>query len=606
MTTPQWKVPASAGTARSGLARRSFLTLMGASALTAGVAPGLAQAAPRPLGSADEERITRLLAEMTLADKVGQLFVPYVNGATADADDPRNTELYGVGSIAEIIERYRVGGVIYFGWSDNLEDPQQVARLSNGIQAAARALPTGIPALVSIDQEEGVVVRLPQPSTQLPGTMALGATRDPRLAELAARITGKELRACGVNQNYAPLADVNVNALNPVIGVRSFGADPTAVAALVEGQVDGFHHAGIASTVKHFPGHGDTEVDSHIGLPVIDHTREELDEIDLPPFRTAIAAGADAVMTAHIVVPALDPDEMPATLSKPILTDLLRTELGFEGVIVTDSLLMEGVRTIFDDDRVPIEAIKAGADQMLMPPDLALAIDAVTAAVEDGEISTERLDASVERILRMKTARGLFDEPEVDVEAVPRILDTKAHHLASDRIGNASITVLKNDDALLPVSGTDKVLVTGWGATAATTLSRALVAEGVHATPAPANEPDAALISDVAAEAADHDLVVVLTQSAAFGITQPQQDLVQALVDTGVPVVAVAVRNPYDVAHHAATTAAVVTYGYADVSLESLARVLAGTVRPTGTLPVAVPEADGETERYALGHGLSW
>ncbi|MGO1975208.1 MAG: glycoside hydrolase family 3 protein [Propionibacteriaceae bacterium] len=604
MTTPQWN--RSPADSRAGLARRSFLSLMGASALAAGAAPALAQAAPRPLRRQDEDRITRLLAEMTLADKVGQLFVPYVNGATADADDPRNTDLYGVGSIAEIIERYRVGGVIYFGWSDNLEDPQQVARLSNGIQAAATALPSGVPALVSIDQEEGVVIRLPQPSTQLPGTMALGATGDPLLAELAARITGKELRAVGVNQNYAPLADVNVNALNPVIGVRSFGADPATVAALVEGQVDGFHHAGIASTVKHFPGHGDTEVDSHLGLPVIDHTRAELDEIDLPPFRKAIAAGADAVMTAHIVVPALDPDGMPATLSKPILTDLLRDELGFDGVIVTDSLLMEGVRTIFDDDRVPIEAIKAGADQMLMPPDLGLAIDAVTAAVEDGEISTDRLDASVQRILRMKTARGLFDEPPADVDAVPEILATKAHLLASDRIGNASITVLKNDDALLPVSGTDSVLVTGWGEDAVPTLVDALVAGGVHATGLPAQEPDAAHIAEVAATAADHGVVVVLTQSGVFGITEPQQALVQALVDTGLPVVAAAVRNPYDVVHHADTTAAVVTYSYAEVSLQSLARVLAGTVRPSGTLPVDLPEADGETVRYELGHGLTW
>lgn len=606
MTTPQWKVPASPATVRSGLARRSFLSLLGASALTAGLAPGLAQGAPRALNGADEERITRLLAEMTLADKVGQLFVPYVNGASADADDPRNTELYGVGSIAGIIERYRVGGVIYFGWSDNLEDPQQVARLSNGIQAAAKALPSAVPALVSIDQEEGVVVRLPQPSTQLPGTMALGATRDPLLAELAARITGKELRACGVNQNYAPIADVNVNALNPVIGVRSFGADPASVAALVEGQVKGFHHAGIASTIKHFPGHGDTEVDSHIGLPVIDHTRAELDEIDLPPFRRAIAAGADAVMTAHIVVPALDPEEMPATLSEPILTGLLREELGFDGVIVTDSLLMEGVRTIFDDGRVPIEALKAGADQMLMPPDLGLAIDSVTAAVEDGEITMARLDASVTRILRMKTARGLFDEPSADVDRVPLVLDTKAHHLASDRIGNASITVLKNDEDLLPLSGSASVLVTGWGESAVPTLCDGLVANGVSALPAAAQEPDATRIEEVAALAGDHDVVVVLTQSGAFGITEPQQALVRALVDTGVPVVAAAVRNPYDVVHHAETTAAVVTYGHADVSVESLARVLTGTVRPTGTLPVALPEADGKSVRYELGHGLSW
>lgn len=591
---------------RSGMGRRSFLSLLtGGSAAAVGLAPGArAGAAAAAPVRASRELIRSTLAGMSLADKVGQLFIPYVYGSDASQPHAQNQGLYGVGSIAEVIARYRVGGVIYFGWSSNLEDPVQVATLSNAIQAAAQEQPAGIPALISIDQEEGVVVRLPPPSTQLPGAMALGATGSPRLAWAAARVTGAELRAVGVNQNYAPLADVNLNALNPVIGVRSFGADPASVARLVESQVGSFHSAGIASTVKHFPGHGDTDTDSHVGLPVIHHSRDELERIDLPPFVRAIAAGVDAVMTAHIVVPALDPSGRPATLSHPILTGLLRDKLHFDGVIVTDSLAMEGVRTMFGDERVPVEAIKAGADQLLMPPDLGLAIDAVVAAVEAGEISEQRLDRSLARIVRMKHARGLYSSPPVQASAAPQKLDNRMHHAVADRIGDASITVLKNTASTLPLAAGADVLVTGWSETKVGVLAQALGRTGLRATADAATEPDAARIAVVAEQARDHAVVVVLTHSAAFGISDAQKRLVAALVDSGTPVIAMAVRNPYDVVHHAATAAALVTYGYAEVSLESAARVLTGSVAPTAKLPVAIPEPDGRTIRYPLGYGL--
>ena len=243
----------------------------------------------------------------------------------------------------------------------------------------ARRSRAGCPLLISTDQEHGIVARVGKPATLLPGGDGAGRGRLARpTPATAAGSPGAELAAMGIRQNYAPVADVNVNPANPVIGVRSFGSDPRAVAgAGRRRRSQGYQGAGVAATAKHFPGHGDTNVDSHTGLPVITHTREQWEKLDAPPFRAAVAAGIDSIMTAHIVVPALDPSEDPATLSRPILTGILREELGYDGVVVTDSLGMEGVRTKYGDDRVPVLALKAGVDQLLNPPDLDVAWNAV-------------------------------------------------------------------------------------------------------------------------------------------------------------------------------------------------------------------------------------
>ncbi len=299
--------------------------------------------------AAEPGTIWSKIDRMTLREKVGQMFVPYVYGesagTTAPADVSANRTLYGVDNATQLIDKYRPGGIIYFSWSNNVNNPRQIAGLSNGIQRAAMGQPGMIPMLISADQEQGVVVRVDEPATQFPGAMALGATRNTESARTAAAITGRELRAIGINQDFAPVADVNVNPKNPVIGVRSFGSDPSLVSGMVAAQVRGYQQdANISATAKHFPGHGDTAVDSHYGLPVITHNRSKLESVDLPPFRAAIGSGVDAIMSAHIVVPALDDSGRPATLSRPILTGLLRNELGYDGLIVTDALTMEGVR----------------------------------------------------------------------------------------------------------------------------------------------------------------------------------------------------------------------------------------------------------------------
>ncbi|MEU6985431.1 glycoside hydrolase family 3 protein [Streptomyces sp. NPDC046324] len=598
--------------------RRTLLTVTAAAAAAAvtGATTPVAHAQP----DTGLRSLQRLISRMSLEEKVGQLFVMRVYGHSATAPDQAdidaNLKEIGVRTAAELVEKYHVGGVIYFSWAHNTRDPRQIAELSNGIQRAALAQPTPVPALISTDQEHGIVCRVGEPATLLPGAMALGAGGSRSDARDAARIAGTELAAVGIRQNYAPVADVNVNPANPVIGVRSFGSDPQAVAGLVSAQVKGYQHAGVAATSKHFPGHGDTATDSHYGLPTITHTRAQWAELDAPPFRAAIAAGIDSIMTAHIVVPALDPSGDPATLSHPILTGILREQLGYDGVVVTDSLGMEGVRTKYGDDRVPVLALKAGVDQLLNPPKLDLAWNAVLQAVKDGELTEARLDESILRILRLKAKLGLFRRPYVTGRGVDRTVGTAAHLARADRIAEQTTTLVVNEGGFLPISrrshgdvlvvGADPASPSGTTGPPTTTLAAAFTELGFTATALSTGiTPTAARIEEAVAAAAGKDLVVVGTYNVSA--TSPQRTLVDRLVATGVPVVTIAIRNPYDVAWTTGQRATLAAYSWTDVELRAAVRVLAGHARPHGRLPVPVQRADDPTRvLYPVGHGLSY
>ncbi|GAB2743041.1 glycoside hydrolase family 3 protein [Streptomyces bullii] len=595
--------------------RRSVLAAI-AAVTTALAVRGTAHAGAAP----DDARLRALVSRMTLEEKVGQLFVMRVYGHSATAPDQAdidaNLKEIGVRTAAELIARYRVGGIIYFAWAHNTREPHQIADLSNGIQKASLDLPRGLPVLISTDQEHGIVARVGKPATLFPGAMAIGAGRSRSDARALGRIAGRELRAMGIRQDYSPVADVNVNPANPVIGVRSFGADPRAVAALVAAEVSGYQRSGVAATAKHFPGHGDTEVDSHTGFPVITHSRGQWEALDAPPFRAAIEAGIDSIMTAHLMVPALDDSGDPATLSRPILTGILRGELGYDGVVVTDSLGMEGVRTKYGDDRVPVLALKAGVDQLLNPPDLDLAWNAVLKAVRSGELTEARLDASILRILRLKAKLGLFHAPYVSHSGVERTVGTKAHLAAADRIAERTTTLLVNEGNLLPLSprGHARLLVVGAdpaspsGTTGPPTgvLAAALTELGFTATAlSTGTAPSAATIARAVAAAREADAVVAGTYNVTAGSSQ--RTLVEQLVATGRPVVAIAVRNPYDVARLPSVPAFLATYSWTDVELRAAARVIAGRVEPRGKLPVAVPRADDPAQvLYPIGHGLSY
>jgi beta-N-acetylhexosaminidase len=594
-------------------------------ALFAALAPATA--------SAERGWVDSKLRRMTLEEKVGQLFVANVFGRSADTTDPddvaANQAMYGpdIRNARDLLERYKLGGIVYFRWTHNLDEPAQIARLSNGIQRAALAGRPEIPLLISTDQEHGVVSRVWAPATEFPGNMALGATRRPGDAFDAGRVTGTELKALGINQNYAPVADVNINPLNPVIGVRSFGENPGLVSDMTGAAVAGTQRAGISATLKHFPGHGDTVTDSHTGVPWIFHTRDQWEQTDAPPFRAGIAAGVDVVMTAHVVMPELqedcDPDTQegcdPATLAPEILTGLLREELGFRGVVVTDALNMAGVREKYGDERIPVLALKAGADMPMMvdtPTDtvsLEVAYRAVLDAVHSGQLSEQRIDESVRRVLELKLRRGLPRHPLVDARKAARRLGTRAHRVQAERVADHAVTLIRNDDGLLPLAPGGRVLVTGYRSVSessdarpaehlAGALGRHGVASDLFET---GSAPSDAAVAAAVERARASDLVVAATSNASG--SPSQRRLVNALLGTGKPVAVVATRNPYDIASLPQVRTYLASYSWTRPAMNAVARVLVGEVGPVGTLPVRVPAADDPaTTLYPYGFGLGY
>ncbi len=596
-------------------ARAGVATSLAAGMLLVSTVPASAD----PVAPQSADPIDHIVEEMSVDELIGQMTWTHVYGSSADeagyvGNGASNQSRYGVDTPAEVVEKYKLGGVLYFAWSNPVvvDDPEGTAQLSNDLQTASTGDDgSGIPLAVTIDQEGGIVARMGPPATVLPGNMALGATYDAELTRAQGELLGSELSAVGINADFAPVVDVNTNPANPVIGVRSMSEDPDNVSALGVAQVEGMQSQGVAAAAKHFPGHGDTETDSHTGLPIVTYDRETLDE-HLQPFQEAFDAGVDMIMTAHVIVEAIDPD-MPGTLSHAVLTELLREEMGFEGLITTDALDMAALKELpdnpLDDGEIAVLAIQAGSDILLMSPDVDATFAAINEAVDAGEITRERLEESVTRILEWKVERGVWEEdPSVPVDEVLDVVGSDEHLATAQEIAERSVTLLRNENDLLPLDEDQSVFVTGWGQTGVPNLAQALTDRGVDADHLyTANFPNAEQIAEAAEAAEGHDAIVVMTHTPANGEqTQAQQDLLAALQDTGIPVVHVPVRNPYDVAWENPAPAQIVTYGYQRPSLEALADVVLGEVDPSGTLPVNVPTADGEGVLYEMGFGLGY
>ncbi|UAJ80103.1 glycoside hydrolase family 3 C-terminal domain-containing protein [Leifsonia sp. ZF2019] len=536
---------------------------------------------------------------MSLEEKVGQLFVIDVSSYSLTSGEKQK------------IKDFRPGGIMYFG--SNLKDPEQIAEFSNQLQEAAaeKNKTKRIPLLIATDQEPGAdVVRAP--GTQLPSNMALGASSESISdVETAAHITGSELRAMGINQNFAPVVDVNTNPKNPVIGTRSFGDDPDQVSALASKQVAVFQgEENTIATAKHFPGHGDTSTDSHTNLPVIDRSREDLEKNDLPPFRAAIDAGVGVIMTAHIAVPSIDPTRAPATLSKPIISGLLRGELGFDGVVVTDALNMAGVQSQDPKKSVVVSALEAGVDQLLMPPSLQAARDSIIDAVHSGELSEERINQSVRRILKLKDRFNLFNSAPVDPAVAAQKVMTPENAEKAKEVSDRTITLLKNENDALPLNSKVKnVLVTGMDEDVNDDFAKSLEGQGVSVTVSGTRaNPDANAIEKVVALAKSQDAVVALPGRLSHGDESAGQfELISQLQATGKPLIIAGVFTPYDAAYIADTPELLLTYSWARVSLDSLAKVIVGATRPTGTLPINIPSSVGPTTKaFSRGAGITY
>ncbi len=396
----------------------------------------------------------RTLARMTLREKVGQLMMPFVLGNFA----PEGSETHD--RIVNVIEQESVGGLIM-----SVGSPSEVAVKLNDLQQHSK-----YPLLIAADLETGAgfrfrgAVHIPTNialggATSFPSLMAFGATGDPRHAYQLGRITAMEARAMGVHVPFAPVLDVNNNPDNPIINIRSFGEDPKAVADLGVAFVRGLQDYGAVATGKHFPGHGDTGTDSHLELPIIEVGRERLDAIELVPFRAAIDAGMQGIMTAHIAVPEISGEPIPATVSDRVLTGLLRTDLGFDGIVFTDAMDMAAVNRLYPRGEAAVRAVLAGADVIVMPRDVKQAVDAIVKAIDEGRLTEARIDESAGRLLSLKEDLGLAEERAVPLEMIPQIVGVPPHMEMAREVAERSITLIQNRRNLVPLLGTRRARV---------------------------------------------------------------------------------------------------------------------------------------------------
>lgn len=510
----------------------------------------------------------------SLREKIGQLIVTGFPGTAVTAD------------LESLVQEWKIGNLILF--AHNAENKSQFARLCGDLQKLVQA-GTGYPALISIDQEGGRVTRLPGDAVNVPGAMAIAAAGDPAGALAAGRITAAELRALGINFNLAPVLDINNNKRNPVINVRSYGDTAETVAEYGVRMLRGLRDGGVLAALKHFPGHGDTEVDSHLGLPSSGKTVADLEALELLPFRAAIAEGAEAVMIAHMMFPAIEPRQVPATMSSVIVEDLLKGKLGYEGLVVSDCLEMDAVKKYYGTAQGALGALKAGIHLLFVshtPSLVRETVQTIEQAVQSGELPIETLDAAVDKVLYYKakyaTAAG---SPPLSV------VGCEAHRKEAAAIGDASICVVTGSFA--PVQpGEARTLFAG-SLPYRTDQASSLVAGGQAFPDVMADrlgggrmlvgiDPDEAEIGRLLREAERYDRVVYGLYN---GIDNPGQlATVRRLVAVGKRVTAVALGKPYDLEALDGVDCGLAAFEYTALSLGAAARILSGEIRPSGRI----------------------
>jgi beta-N-acetylhexosaminidase len=506
--------------------------------------------------------------------------------------------------IIAAIKKYRPAGLTFFR-SLNIDDPNQVRQLTNALQRLARSLDLP-PLLIATDQEGGQLMAIGEGTTPLPGNMALGATGSTELACKAGEVLGRELAAMGINVNYAPSCDVNINPQNPVIGIRSFGEDPDTVAQLASAMIEGIQSQGVAATAKHFPGHGDTAGDSHHGLPSVPHTLERLQSVEFPPFQAAIVADAKLMMTAHLALPALDgPEAPPATLSRRILHGLLREELGFKGVIITDAMDMGAIRQGEALGEDAVRATTAGADLLLLtsnPEDQRRVYESLLQAAKNGKLKPETVSASVERILSLK--HWLAEQSQSDLSVVGCV----EHQAIATEIAERSMTLVRDDPGLLPLQPKPEQRIA------------AIVPKPIDLTPADTSSyitpglgaalrryhpnvdefmlsyaPQDDEIADLLERLGDYDILILGTLNAYA--SPNQAEFVRQALKLDIPPVVVSLRLPYDLTAFPEARTYICTYSILEPSVRALAKALFGKIEFKGRLPVSIPGL------YPLGHG---
>jgi beta-N-acetylhexosaminidase len=573
---------------------------------------------PVQLNRDGEKWAEKTLRKLTLEEKVGQVFMIWCRASFLNVENPEYLQWL------EDMQKYHVGSFAMTVHVDGpyllRSEPYEAAELLNRLQGESK-----LPLLFAADFERGVSMRLTG-TTVFPHAMAFGGDGKVEDVEAFGRITAEESRAIGIHWNFFPDADVNSNPANPIINTRSFGEDPKQVGDLVAAYIKGAHTAGMLTTAKHFPGHGDTATDSHLGVASVNVDRAHLDSIELPPFRQAISAGVDSVMVAHVTVPALDPDpNHVATISPAIVSDLLGKELGFKGIIVTDALDMAALTHLFAKDigRAAVEAFKAGNDLLLIPADFPASYNAMLQAVQSGEISRERLDRSVLKILKTKASLGLQNARMVDLNSVAQLVGKPANLAFGQQVADSAVTLVRDNGKVLPIKSSLKNQGTAKAGLPYTTqeetrnqavavifsddvrtdsgrvFGREFRTRIADARVLYVDPRIAAGMSDEVLRAVDEARTVVaavyVVPSAgkagnAVAMADATGSLMQQLLNRAAEkTVVVAMGNPYLAADFPKIANYMCTFSNATVSEESAVKALFGEIAIRGHLPVSIP-----------------
>ena len=554
--------------------------------------------ATTPLSTADHRWVERTLSSLTLREKVGQLIMPWVSGGYAAVGSPEFEE------VRKWVEDDRVGGLVL-----SIGLPLSYAAKLNELQVRSR-----VPLLIASDMENGPGMRLGNiyalPSllsqgggTVFPPVMALGATGSEDLAYKLGQVLGSEARAIGVHMVFGPVLDVNSNPLNPIINTRSLGESPDLVGRLAKAYIRGARLKGLMSTGKHFPGHGDTDVDSHLDLPTIRGDRAHLDSIDLPPFRAAVGEGIDAIMTAHIAVVGVEGENAgPATLSRGFMTGVLRDEMHFGGLLFTDAMTMGGVAKRYGATEPLIMALEAGADVLLMPRSVPDAIETVLKAVNSGRLTQSRIDASVRRVLTAKARAGLVHGRLVDLNAVDRIVDIPEHTRIAEEVAERSITLAQDRGNLVPLprDSAKKILIVTYADASDLVAGRAFNSIVTERLPGAAtvrvdDRTNDAEYGALGARADSADLLVVSAYvsprefSGTVGAQAGFSQFVERFALSGKPTIVLSFGSPYLLSAFPSVSSYLLAWGGSPVSQRAAALAILGEREINGRLPISLP-----------------
>lgn len=569
--------------------------------------------------------VDNIISKLTLEEKIGQMITVSVENW--------NDEGFTVmeDKVAEIISASSVGGVILF--EENLQDTEQIVNLTTAFQNAALNSKSKLPLFISTDQEGGEVVRLKY-GTSLPGNMAIGATNNAQYANNIGSILGSELSALGINVDFAPSLDVNTNPQNPIIGLRSYSSDPNIVSRLGVQTINGLQSKNVVAVAKHFPGHGDTYTDSHTGLPIVNKSLQEIEACELVPFKSAIENDVDMIMTAHIQFPQIEKETvvsevtgnevvLPATLSKTIITDILRGKMGYNGVVTTDAMNMGAIADNFTSSQACILAINAGVDMLLMPVSLENEssnrvltdlIGNIKSAVKDGRIKESRINESVKRILQLKEKRGILNYKAPTVENALKIVGSQENHETEDNISTSAITVLKNENNTLPFkpkNGQKVVLISAYSDE--TPCFDYAISKMISKNAIPNVEyetyyySNGSSLDEILTAVSGADYAIVLSEMLSNEDILPESlctTVTKAVIDcsknNNVKCAVVSVGKPYDTANYTEADALLVAYGCKGMNAEDTNGALPATYTYGPNIIAAVEVAFGYKNPYGI------